>query len=100
MGLGLMPFYRLGDVEPALERGAWAAPSADLIGDVRLGARASVWFGAGGRADNTPNVLGEETNHALADRSGRAEHERLHRTEIEVPTRGADGRGGSGVRAG
>ena len=24
----------------------WAAPSADLIGDVRLGARASVWFGA------------------------------------------------------
>ena len=62
MGLGLMPFYRLGDVEPALERGAWAAPSADLIGDVRLGARASVWFGAVVRADNTPIVIGEETN--------------------------------------
>ena len=28
-----------------LAAGAWAAPSADLIGDVPLGARASVWFG-------------------------------------------------------
>jgi carbonic anhydrase/acetyltransferase-like protein (isoleucine patch superfamily) len=33
-----------------------------LIGDVRLGARASAWFGAILRADNTPIVLGEETN--------------------------------------
>jgi carbonic anhydrase/acetyltransferase-like protein (isoleucine patch superfamily) len=29
---------------------------------VRLGERASVWFGAVIRADNTPIVLGEETN--------------------------------------
>ena len=41
---------------------AWAAPSADLIGDVRLAARASVWFGAVIRADNTPIVIGEESN--------------------------------------
>src|SRR3712207_2966771 len=45
-----------------LGEGAWAAPSADLIGDVRLGARASVWFGAVLRGDNTPLILGEETN--------------------------------------
>jgi carbonic anhydrase/acetyltransferase-like protein (isoleucine patch superfamily) len=38
------------------------APSADLIGDVRLGHRASVWFGAVIRADNTPIILGDETN--------------------------------------
>ena len=38
------------------------APSADLIGDVRLGARASVWFGAVIRADNTPILIGEESN--------------------------------------
>jgi carbonic anhydrase/acetyltransferase-like protein (isoleucine patch superfamily) len=47
---------------PQLGPGAWAAPSADLIGDVRLGARASVWFGAVLRGDNTPLILGEDTN--------------------------------------
>jgi carbonic anhydrase/acetyltransferase-like protein (isoleucine patch superfamily) len=57
-----MPLYRLDDVVPTLAPGAWAAPSADLIGDVRLGARASVWFGAVVRADNTPIIIGEETN--------------------------------------
>lgn len=57
-----MPLYALGDLAPTLAPGAWAAPSADLIGDVRLGKRASVWFGAVIRADNTPILLGEETN--------------------------------------
>jgi len=57
-----MPLYEIDDRFPQLADGAWAAPSADLIGDVRLGARASVWFGAVIRADNTPIILGEETN--------------------------------------
>ena len=57
-----MPLYRLGDLSPALGEGAWAAPSADLIGDVRLGSRASVWFGAVIRADNTPILVGEDSN--------------------------------------
>jgi carbonic anhydrase/acetyltransferase-like protein (isoleucine patch superfamily) len=57
-----MTLYRIGDAEPQLGEGAWAAPSADLIGDVRLGARASVWFGAVLRGDNTPLILGPETN--------------------------------------
>ena len=57
-----MPLYRLGNMVPDIGEGAWAAPSADLIGDVRLGARASVWFGAVLRGDNTPLILGEETN--------------------------------------
>lgn len=57
-----MSLYSLGDWKPLLGQGAWAAPSADLIGDVRLGARASVWFGAVLRGDNTPLILGEETN--------------------------------------
>ena len=57
-----MTLYRLGDLQPALEPGAWAAQSADLIGDVRLAARASVWFGAVVRADNTPILIGEDTN--------------------------------------
>ena len=57
-----MPLYALDDLAPTLGQGAWVAPSADLIGDVRLGARASIWFGAVIRADNTPILIGEEAN--------------------------------------
>src|SRR6476620_7807538 len=57
-----MPLYGLGDLVPQLDASAWAEPSADLIGDVRLGSRASVWFGAVIRADNTPIVIGEDSN--------------------------------------
>jgi carbonic anhydrase/acetyltransferase-like protein (isoleucine patch superfamily) len=57
-----MPLYAINGVEPSLGANAWASPSADLIGDVRLGARASVWFGAVLRGDNTPLILGDETN--------------------------------------
>ena len=57
-----MPMFAINGLAPQLGPGAWAAPSADLIGDVRLGARASVWFGAVIRADNTPIVIGEDSN--------------------------------------
>ena len=57
-----MPLYGIDGFAPQLAPGAWAAPSADLIGDVRLGARASVWFGAVIRADNTPIIVGEDSN--------------------------------------
>lgn len=57
-----MTLYRIGNFEPQLGEAAWVAPSADLIGDVRLGARASVWFGAVLRGDNTPLMLGDDTN--------------------------------------
>jgi carbonic anhydrase/acetyltransferase-like protein (isoleucine patch superfamily) len=57
-----MALYELEGVAPQLAEDAWAAPSADLIGDVRLSSGASVWFGAVIRADNTPILLGEETN--------------------------------------
>ena len=57
-----MSLYEIDGLAPRLAVGAWAAPSADLIGDVKLGERASVWFGAVIRADNTPIAVGEETN--------------------------------------
>ena len=57
-----MTLYSIGDQQPVLGEGAWAAPSADLIGDVRLGKRASVWFGAVIRADNTPIIIGDDSN--------------------------------------
>lgn len=57
-----MTLYRIDGSEPQLGADAWVAPSADLVGDVRLGARASVWFGAVIRADNTPIIIGEDSN--------------------------------------
>ena len=57
-----MPTYAIGGRGPIIDPTAWIAPSADLIGDVRLGPRASVWFGAVIRADNTPILIGEESN--------------------------------------
>ena len=57
-----MPLYEIDGSLPMLGQGAWVAPSADLIGDVRLGDCCSVWFGAVIRADNTPIILGDETN--------------------------------------
>jgi carbonic anhydrase/acetyltransferase-like protein (isoleucine patch superfamily) len=57
-----MPLYELGGQQPQLASDAWVAPSADLIGDVRLAELASVWFGAVIRADNTPILIGARTN--------------------------------------
>ena len=57
-----MPLYEIGGQRPSIAEDAWVAPSADLIGDVHLGALASVWFGAVIRADNTPILIGARTN--------------------------------------
>jgi carbonic anhydrase/acetyltransferase-like protein (isoleucine patch superfamily) len=47
---------------PSLGPDAWVAESADVIGDVELGARASVWFGCVLRGDVNHIRIGEETN--------------------------------------
>jgi carbonic anhydrase/acetyltransferase-like protein (isoleucine patch superfamily) len=57
-----MPLYAIEGKRPALADDAWVAPSADVIGDARLGEGASVWFGAVIRADNTPILVGARTN--------------------------------------
>jgi carbonic anhydrase/acetyltransferase-like protein (isoleucine patch superfamily) len=59
-----MPCYALDGVSPGLpEEGAyWLAPSAELIGRVRLLAHASVWFGAVLRGDNEWIEVGEGSN--------------------------------------
>ncbi len=57
-----MPCYALADAAPDLAPDAWVAPSADLIGAVRLGAQASVWFGATIRADNGEISVGARSN--------------------------------------
>jgi carbonic anhydrase/acetyltransferase-like protein (isoleucine patch superfamily) len=41
---------------------AFVAPSAVLVGDVRLGERTSVWYGAVLRGDLAPITVGDESN--------------------------------------
>ena len=57
-----MAIYEIDGAVPQLGAGSWVAPSADLIGEVILGANASVWFGAVIRADNTPIGIGSMSN--------------------------------------
>ena len=57
-----MPRYAIEGKRPTVADDVWIAPSADVIGDARLGQGASVWFGAVIRADNTPILVGARTN--------------------------------------
>lgn len=59
-----MPLYEYDGKRPTLpaDGSAWIAPSAELIGDVRVGRGVGIWFGAVIRADNTPIIIGDGTN--------------------------------------
>lgn len=54
--------YRLGNSRVEAHPESWVAPSADLIGKVRLEAGSSVWFGAVLRGDNELIHIGENSN--------------------------------------
>ena len=57
-----MALYQLDEHSPQLAEGAWVADSAEVMGQVRIGARASVWFNTVVRADNALIDIGAETN--------------------------------------
>ena len=57
-----MALYQLDEHSPQLAEGAWVADSAEVMGQVRMGARASVWFNTVVRADNELITIGAETN--------------------------------------
>ncbi|HEX3649888.1 MAG TPA: gamma carbonic anhydrase family protein [Pseudonocardiaceae bacterium] len=57
-----MPIYALGDLEPTIDADAYVHPDATVIGDVRLGAFASVWPQAVLRGDNGYIEVGERTS--------------------------------------
>lgn len=56
---GLLPFEGR---YPEIENSAWVAPGATVVGEVRLGDRASVWYGAVLRGDTDPITVGDRTN--------------------------------------
>jgi carbonic anhydrase/acetyltransferase-like protein (isoleucine patch superfamily) len=59
-----MPCYALDGVTPVLppEGRYWIAPTASVIGRVKLDANASIWFGAVLRGDNETIRIGEGSN--------------------------------------
>lgn len=63
-----MPVERTGllflweGVAPMIAGDAWVAPNATVIGDVRLGARSSVWFGCVLRGDTNRITVGARSN--------------------------------------
>jgi carbonic anhydrase/acetyltransferase-like protein (isoleucine patch superfamily) len=57
-----MPIYRLGDRQPQLAPSVWIAPTATIIGDVRLAENVSIWWNAVLRGDNDTITIGANTN--------------------------------------
>jgi len=57
-----MPIYALDGIAPQIASDAWIAPDANVIGNVRIGAGASVWFGATLRGDTEPLIIGDGAN--------------------------------------
>ncbi|MFZ0161559.1 MAG: gamma carbonic anhydrase family protein [Kineosporiaceae bacterium] len=52
----------LGERVPQVDASAWVAPSAMVVGDVRIGAEASVWYGTVVRADVEAIRIGAGAN--------------------------------------
>ncbi|HEY8760907.1 MAG TPA: gamma carbonic anhydrase family protein, partial [Candidatus Dormibacteraeota bacterium] len=57
-----MPEFEFGGKRPTVHPDAFVAPTAVLIGDVRVGAGASIWFGAVLRGDESHIEVGEGSN--------------------------------------
>jgi len=57
-----VPIYALGDSEPTIHSEAFVHPDAVIIGDVRIGARSSIWPGAVLRGDEGYIQIGASTS--------------------------------------
>ena len=52
----------LGGIRPTIGEDVWLAPTAVLVGDVHVGDRASIWFGAVLRGDSSRISIGAGTS--------------------------------------
>ena len=57
-----MPIYAVGEKVPVIHESAFIAPTATVVGDVRIEAGASVWYGAVVRGDTSYAVIGKGAN--------------------------------------
>ncbi len=56
-----MPLYELKNIRPDVGKGTWVAPTAAVIGDVKIGKNCYIGFGAIIRGDLGPIIIGDET---------------------------------------
>jgi carbonic anhydrase/acetyltransferase-like protein (isoleucine patch superfamily) len=54
--------YEFNGLRPTIDPTAWVAPTAQLIGDVRIGPGANIWFGCVLRGDTNPVIVGARSN--------------------------------------
>jgi len=54
--------YKYKDFKPKIKKSAWVAPSADIIGRVKIGKDASIWYGTVIRGDVAKIKIGNRTN--------------------------------------
>jgi carbonic anhydrase/acetyltransferase-like protein (isoleucine patch superfamily) len=59
---GQVPLFAFEGHEPEVSPAAWIAPTATLVGDVRVEAEASIWYGAVLRADFGPIIVRRGAN--------------------------------------
>ena len=57
-----MPIFKFKTCNPKIESSVWIAHDANIIGNVNIDKKASVWFGATLRGDNEEILIGEGSN--------------------------------------
>jgi phenylacetic acid degradation protein len=57
-----MPLYEFNNLKPAVGKGTWIAPSAEIIGNVTIGTNCYIGFGAVIRGDFGKISIGNETS--------------------------------------
>ena len=57
-----MALYELDAISPTIADTAYVADNAQVVGDVRLGEGASLWFGVVARGDSSSITVGRNTN--------------------------------------
>ena len=62
-----MGIYGYKGIEPRIDKSCFVAQSADIIGDVTIGAGSSVWYGVVIRGDMAPVTIGQ--NVSIQDNS-------------------------------
>ena len=73
-----MPVYPYRQIDPKIASGCFIAPVANVIGDVELGEKVSVWFGT--------TIRGDVFHIRIGDRSNVQDNSVIHVTTDRHPT--------------
>jgi len=73
-----MPVYPYRQIDPKIASGCFIAPDANVIGDVELGEKVSVWFGT--------TIRGDVFHIRIGDRSNVQDNSVIHVTTDRHPT--------------